>query len=150
MADAAMEGVAPLPQGFMLDLAASRAVMQAAELAARAAGCRMCIAVLDGGGHLQLFTRMDETHSASIEVAMAKARCAVAFRRPTKRFAEALAGGGSALLALPGVIPFEGGVPLVYRGAVVGAIGVSGGTPEQDGMVGEAGAAVLTDKGEVA
>ena len=69
-----------------LALSAGRAVAQAAEAAALAEDCRMCIAIIDGGGHLQHFVRRDGTHIASIEVAIAKARCALAFRRPTKAF----------------------------------------------------------------
>ena len=96
-----------------LTLSAARDVMRVAETAAVAKGCSMCIAILDRGGHLQHFIRMDGTHIASIEVAIAKARCALTFRRPTKIFADAVAANGAALIALPGMIPFEGGVPLV-------------------------------------
>ena len=87
-----------------LALSAGRAVAQAAEAAALAEDCRMCIAIIDGGGHLQHFVRMDGTHIASIEVAIAKARCALAFRRPTKAFADAVA-ATHRLLALPGMVP---------------------------------------------
>jgi glc operon protein GlcG len=131
-----------------LALSACRAVAQTAEAAAIAKGCRMCIAVLDGGGHLQHFVRMDGAHIASIEVAIAKARCALSFRRPTKSFADAVAADGMALTALPGIVPFEGGVPLVYRGEVIGAIGVSGGMPQLDGHVAQAGADILLREGE--
>jgi glc operon protein GlcG len=131
-----------------LALSACRAVAQAAEAAALAKDCRMCIAIIDGGGHLQHFVRMDGTHIASIEVAIAKARCALAFRRPTKAFADAVAANSIGLLALPGMVPFEGGVPLIYRGEVVGAIGISGGTPQLDGEVGRAGADILLTEGE--
>ena len=133
-----------------LALSAAREVMRAAEAAAAARGCRMCIAILDRGGHLQNFIRMDGTHIASIEVAIAKARCALSFRRPTKIFADAVAADGTALIALPGMIPFEGGVPLVYRGEIVGAIGVSGGSPQLDGEISQAGAEILLREGEQA
>jgi uncharacterized protein GlcG (DUF336 family) len=126
-----------------LALSATRAVAQAAEAAAIARSGCVCIAIVDGGGHLQHFVRMDGSHIASIEVAIAKARCALSFRRPTKVFADSVAVGGAALIDLPGMIPFEGGVPLVYGGEVVGAIGVSGGSPELDGEVGRAGADIL-------
>jgi glc operon protein GlcG len=131
-----------------LALSACRAVAQAAEAAAIAMNCRMCIAVLDGGGHLQHFVRMDGTHIASIEVAIAKARCALTFRRPTKSFADAVAADGMALTALPGIVPFAGGVPLIWRGEVIGAIGISGGTPQLDGQVGQAGADILLTEGD--
>lgn len=124
-------------------LSTCRAVMHAAEAMAVAKGGTMCIAIVDAGGHLQHFIRMDGTHIASIEVAIAKARSALVFRRPTKLFAEAVAANGLALTALPGIVPFEGGVPLLYRGEVIGAIGVSGGSPELDGLVGQAGADIL-------
>ena len=131
-----------------LALAASRAVAQAAEAAAIARGCRVCIAILDGGGHLQHFLRMDGTHIASIEVAIGKARCALTFRRPTKVFADSVAAEGVALIALPGMVPFAGGVPLVYHDAVIGAIGISGGSPQLDDEIGAAGAAILLREGD--
>jgi uncharacterized protein GlcG (DUF336 family) len=131
-----------------LALSACRAVAGATEAAAVARGCRVCIAILDGGGHLQHFVRMDGTHIASVEIAIAKARCALSFRRSTKIFADAVAADGAALIALPGMIPFEGGVPLVYRGEIVGAIGVSGGSPQLDGEVSQAGAEFLLREGE--
>ena len=133
-----------------LALSACRAIAQAAEAAAIAKGCRMCIAVLDGGGHLQHFVRMDGTHIASIDVAIAKARCALTFRRPTKTFADAVAANGPALIALPGMVPFAGGVPLAWRGEIVGAIGISGGSPQLDGEVAQAGADILLIKGDQA
>jgi uncharacterized protein GlcG (DUF336 family) len=124
-------------------------VAQAAEAAALAAGSPVCIAIVDGGGQLQLFLRMDGSHSASIEVAIAKARCAQAFRRPTRLFADAVAAGNVALIGLPGMVPFDGGVPLAYRGEVAGAIGVSG-SPQLDGKIAQAGADILLREGEYA
>ncbi len=123
-----------------LSLAAAEAALAAAQAAARAAGMKASIAVLDEAAHLLAFARMDGVHIGTIEVAIAKARSAVLFRRPTKAFSEAMATGGPAFLALPGVIPFEGGVPLMQGDQLVGAIGVSGGTPEADGKVAAAGA----------
>jgi uncharacterized protein GlcG (DUF336 family) len=130
-----------------LTLSACRIIAEAAEAAALAAGCRVCIAIVDGGGHLQHFIRMDGSHHASIEIAIAKARCSLAFRRPTKVFADAVAAGDVALMSLPSMVPLQGGVPLTYRGEVIGAIGVSG-SPQLDGQVGEAGADILLRKGE--
>jgi uncharacterized protein GlcG (DUF336 family) len=130
-----------------LALSACRTVAEAAEAAALAAGCRVCIAIVDGGGHLQHFIRMDGSHNASIDIAIAKARCSLAFRRPTKVFADAVAAGDLALTSLPGMVPFQGGVPLTWRGEIVGAIGVSG-SPQLDGHIGEAGADILPRKGE--
>lgn len=72
---------------------------------------------------------------------MDKAKSAVAFRRPTKVFEDAVAGGGAGLriLGLNGAVPVEGGVPIIVNGKVIGAIGASGGTEQQDGVVAKAG-----------
>jgi len=78
-----------------------------------------------------------------VEVAQQKARSAVSFKRPTKAFEDALAGGRTAILRLPGALPVEGGVPLVVDGKVIGAIGCSGGTSQQDGVAAKAGADAL-------
>jgi glc operon protein GlcG len=85
---------------------------------------------------------MDNTQLGSVEVALEKARSAALFRRPSKVFEDALAGGGIGLriLALHGAMPIEGGLPLVAGGKIVGAIGASGGTAQQDGQVAKAGA----------
>jgi uncharacterized protein GlcG (DUF336 family) len=99
---------------------------------------------VDAGGHLVLLRRLDNTQLGSVAVAEEKAKSAVLFRRPTKAFADAVAAGRTAVLRLPGAIPIEGGVPLVTGGQVVGAIGVSGVTSEQDGQIAEAGAKALT------
>jgi uncharacterized protein GlcG (DUF336 family) len=101
------------------------------------------VAVLDDGGHPILVERMDGTQTASVEIAIAKARSAAGFRRPTREMAGWIAGGETALLALPGLLPVEGGVPLLWNGQVVGALGVSGATAEQDGAVAREGAAAL-------
>ena len=88
---------------------------------------------------------MDETQVGSVDIAIAKARSAARFKRPTKAFQDALAAGGEGLriLALDGAIPVEGGIPLVSGGKIVGAIGASGGTSQQDGVVAQAGASAL-------
>jgi uncharacterized protein GlcG (DUF336 family) len=126
-----------------LTLAAAQAVAAAAEAEAARGGFNMCIAVVDDGGNLVCFHRMDETQIGSIEIAVAKARCAVAFKRPTKAFEEAVAGGRNALLAMPGAVPIEGGVPLTVDGKVIGGVGVSGSRAPDDGKVALAGAAAL-------
>ena len=107
----------------------------------------MCIAVVDDGGHLVLFQRLDGTQIGSVEVAISKARSAVSFRRPTKVFEDRVAGGSNTLLGVPGVLPIEGGVPLIVSGQIVGAIGASGGSPAQDGQVALAGASALATDG---
>ncbi len=126
-----------------LTLAAAKAIAAAAEAEAARNGWAMCIAVVDDGGHLLCLHRMDETQIGSIDIAVAKARCAVLFKRPTKVFEEAVAGGRTALLAMPGLVPIEGGVPVLADGRVVGAVGASGGRGAEDGKVAQAGAAAL-------
>jgi uncharacterized protein GlcG (DUF336 family) len=105
----------------------------------------MAVAIVDTAGDLVYFERMDDTQVGSVDVAIAKARSAARFKRPTKAFQEALAAGGEGLriLALNGAVPVDGGVPLVVGGKVVGAIGMSGGTSAQDGQAAAAGAAAL-------
>lgn len=102
-----------------------------------------CIAVLDQGGHLIYFERMDGAQWASVRIAMAKARTAAGFQRPSKAFGDRMAAGDTYLLGLPGIVPSEGGVPLEAGGQVIGAIGASGGTAQEDGQVASAGAAAL-------
>jgi glc operon protein GlcG len=95
------------------------------------------------GGNLVLFQRIDGTQFGSADVAIGKARTAIAFRRPTKVFEDRVAEGFTPLLGLPESIPVEGGVPLIVSEQIVGAIGVSGGSPAQDGQVALAGASAL-------
>jgi len=121
-----------------LTLEIARAMAVAAEKKATANGWAMVVAVLDDGGNLINLDRMDGSPMGSIEVAQKKARTAVRFKSPSKDFADGMAKGSSALLALD-VLPFEGGIPIVANGQVIGAIGVSGGTAEQDGQVAAAG-----------
>lgn len=123
----------------VLTLAAAKHVAAAAEKEAAINHWAMVIAVADDGGHLIHLSRMDGALIASVTVAAEKARCAAQFKRPTRIFEEAIAGGRSALLSLPGAVPLEGGIPLMAGDQVIGAIGVSGGTPTQDGQVAQAG-----------
>ena len=114
-------------------------VAAAAETEARRNNWNVVIAIVDDSGYLVLLRRMDNTQLGSVAVAQEKAKSAVLFRRPTKAFAEAVASGRTAVLSLPGAIPIEGGIPLLAGGRVVGAIGVSGVTAEQDGQIAQAG-----------
>ena len=136
-----------LPSRLTLTLAAARAAAAAAEQRARADGLGMCIAIVDDGGHLVLFERLDGTQIGSVDVAIDKARSAVSFRRPTRVFEDRVAGGSNTLLGVPGVLPIEGGIPLIVAEQIVGAIGVSGGSPSQDGQVALAGASALASDG---
>jgi uncharacterized protein GlcG (DUF336 family) len=81
---------------------------------------------------------MDNAQTGSIEVAMQKARTAIAFKRSTKTFEDRTLAGRTVLLGIPGVIPIEGGLPIIVDGQFVGAIGVSGGSSEQDGIAAQA------------
>jgi uncharacterized protein GlcG (DUF336 family) len=112
---------------------------------ARKNNWNMAIAIVDTAGDLVYFEKMDDTQIGSVQVAQSKARSAARFKRPTKAFQDALAAGGEGLriLALDGAIPVEGGIPLVSGGKIVGAIGASGGTSQQDGVVATAGASAL-------
>jgi uncharacterized protein GlcG (DUF336 family) len=125
-----------------LSLAAAKKVA-AAEAEAMKNKFTMSIAVIDDGGFVVYQETMDETQHDSVGTALAKARSALFYKRPTKAFEEALAGGRTALLALPEAMPIEGGVPLSVDGKVVGAIGVSGGTSAQDGQIAQVGAGAL-------
>ena len=102
----------------------------------------MAIAVVDTGGYLVYFERMPNTQLASVQIAIEKAKTATLFRRPTKTFQDAIATGGENLrfLSMTGVMPVDGGVPIVVDGKIIGAVGVSGGTSDQDGRIAQTGA----------
>ena len=101
------------------------------------------IAVVDDGGYLLVLERLDDTQVASVDVGIAKARTAAIFRRPSKVFEDQVKNGRVSALALPGAVALQGGVPIIVDGKVVGAIGVSGGSGDQDHAVAEAGAAAF-------
>ena len=122
-----------------LTLEAAKKIASSAEAEALKNKWNVVIAVVDEGGHLVYLQRMDETQIGSVEVAQEKARSAVSFKRPTKVFEDAVAGGRTALLKLPGAVPIEGGLPITADGRVIGAIGVSGVTSQQDGQIAKAG-----------
>lgn len=133
------------PYGAPISLEQAKKVLAGAEAEARKYSWNVVIAILDSGGHLVLLQRLDNTQFASIEVAQQKAYSAVAFRRPTKVFQDGVAAGGEGLriLKLAGATPVEGGLPLILDGKLVGAIGVSGVTSQQDNQIAKAGADAL-------
>jgi len=138
-----------LPAGQLADkkaltLEVAKQVAAAAEKEAAGNKWTMVIAILDDGGNLLYLERMDDTQIGSIEVAIQKAHSALAFKRPTKVFEDAVAGGRTAILKLPGAMPVEGGLPIIREGKVIGAIGCSGGTSQQDGLAAKAGLDALT------
>jgi len=129
-----------------LTLAVAKKMAAAAEAEAVKNNWRMVIAVVDDGGYLIYLQRTDETQAGSVDVAIQKAKSAAMFRRPTKVFEDAVAGGRNALLGLTGAVPIEGGVPIMLDGKLLGAVGVSGGSAAQDGQVAKAGVDALPAK----
>ena len=129
-----------------LTLEAAKKIAAAAEAEAKKNNWRVVIAIVDDGGHLIYLQRTDETQTGSIDVAIQKARGAVAYKRPTKVFEEAVAGGRNVVMTLPHSMPIEGGLPFVVDGKVIGGIGVSGVTAQQDGITAKAGVDALTTK----
>lgn len=127
----------------VLTLEDAKRVAAAAEAEAQRNGWGVVIAVVDDGGHLLYLQRSHDTQFGSVETAMQKAHAAVAFKRPTKVSEDAVLSGRLIHLALPGVIPAEGGVPLEINGIIVGGLGISGVRSFQDGQIAAAGVAVL-------
>jgi len=141
----AMTGaVAQMPNPYGMPISLEHAKKAAAPALAEAAknGWNMAVAIVDPGGNLVYYEKMDNTQLGSVNIAIDKARSAALFKRPTKAFQDALAAGGDGLriLRLQGAVPVEGGFPLVMDGKIVGAIGVSGATSAQDAQCAKAGA----------
>jgi glc operon protein GlcG len=133
-----------VPYGAPISLEQAQAVIQAAVAEARKRNWKMNVAVTDSGGSLVAFQRMDGAMLASIQIAEHKARAAVTFRRPTKVFEDGVQLMHlNYLLAFDGIIASRGGIPLIDQGAIIGAIGSSGGADSQDEVVSEAGATVI-------
>ena len=106
----------------------------------------VAVTIVDSAGFLVAFHRLDNTQLGSIEVSLEKAKTSAMFRRPSKYFEDAIAQGGAGLRALrTGVMPVEGGLPIIQDGKLIGAIGVSGAKPSEDGQVARAGLAALVD-----
>ncbi len=134
---------APPPYGPPLTLEQAKKAMAAAEAEAKKNNWPVVISIIDSGGHLVLLQRLDNTQYGSIEIATGKAMTALKLRRPTKALQDAIAGGGAGLRMLaiyPGVTPLEGGILIVADGKIIGGIGVSGVTSEQDAQIAKAGA----------
>jgi glc operon protein GlcG len=146
---AAQQPVAPpppqTPYGTPISLEQAKKAVAAAEAESRKNQWNMVIAVLDTGGHLVMLERMDGVQLGSIGAAEDKAYSAVMYRRPTKVFQDLVAQGGAniRLLGLRGASVLEGGIPIIVGGKLIGAIGVSGHTSEQDAQVAKAGADAL-------
>ena len=128
-----------IPYGLPITI--ENAKLAAAVTEARSHKWAMAIAIVDPAGMLVYFEKMTDAQNASVEPSLEKARTAALFRRPTRLFQEALAAGGDNLriLGLTGVMPNAGGIPIVVNGKLVGAIGVSGGSVDQDAQVAQSG-----------
>jgi uncharacterized protein GlcG (DUF336 family) len=134
---------AQLADKKVLTLEAAKKIAVAAEAEARKNNWNVVIAVVDDGGHLVYLQRIDGTQTGSIDVAIGKARTSAAFKRPTKVFDELAKTRPSITSISPTAVLLEGGVPVVVGGQVVGAVGVSGVTSQQDAQIAEAGIAAL-------
>ena len=126
-----------------LTIDGAKKVAAAAREVAEANNWKVCIAIVDDGGNLMYFEKMDGCIIGSIEVSVQKAMCAINFQRPSLEFSTALTNGKFSMLALRNAVPLEGGVPLTVNADIVGAIGISGVTSEEDGVIARAGASVL-------
>src|SRR5512137_8762 len=132
----------PNPYGLPIGLDNARKAATPALAEAAKNNWNVAVAIVDPAGNLIYYEKMDNTQLGSANVAIDKARSAALFKRPTKAFQDALAAGGDSvrILRLQGVVPVEGGIPLVADGKIVGAIGVSGATSAQDAQCAKAGA----------
>jgi len=135
-----------LPTKEVLTLRVAKTIAEAAEAEAQRRGATVVIVVVDDAGHLLVLHRLDDTQVASVEVGIAKARTAAIFRRPSKVFEDQVKSGRISALALPGAAALQGGVPILHHGRVVGAIGVSGNTPQEDEDIAKIGAAALASQ----
>jgi glc operon protein GlcG len=135
-----------LPYGPPITLDQAKRAMAAAELEATKNSWQVAITILDSGGTLVMFHKIDNAQLSAVTVSEGKARTALEFKRPSKDLDDAIAAGGAGmrLLALKDITPLEGGLPVVVDGKIIGAIGVSGALSSQDVQVAKAGADALT------
>jgi glc operon protein GlcG len=138
--------VSSLPYGPPITLDQAKRAMAAAELEATKNSWQVAITILDSGGTLVMFHKIDNAQLSAVTVSEGKARTALEFKRPSKDLDDAIAAGGAGmrLLALKDITPLEGGLPVVVDGKIIGAIGVSGALSSQDVQVAKAGADALT------
>ena len=131
-----------MKQKFILDLASAKRIAAAAEQEADGNDWQVAIVVVDDAGHL-LYLQRDTVQLGSIDVAINKAKSAALYKRPTKVWEDIVNGGRPGYMALPGLLPLEGGLPLVYKDETIGAIGISGVKSDQDGIIALAGVNAL-------
>ena len=127
----------------VLSLAAARRIVAASEAEATSRGVGVVVVVVDSSGTIIELTRMDTAQVASVNVGIGKARTAAIYRRPSREFEEQIRTGRIAALALADATPLQGGVPVLVNGVVVGAVGVSGDTPQVDEDIAIAGAKAI-------
>jgi glc operon protein GlcG len=130
---------AQLLEKKVLTLEAADRIAAAAEAEAKKRNATVVIVVVDDAGYPLVLKRLNDTQVASVEVGIGKARTAAIFRRPSREFEEQIKNGRVASLVLPGATPLQGGLPLIADGKVIGAIGVSGNTPQEDEDIAMAG-----------
>jgi glc operon protein GlcG len=144
LAAAALHAEEPLTLNKkVLSLAAARQIVAAAEAEARSRAVGVVVVVVDNAGNVIQLTRMDTAQVASVNVGIGKARTAAIYRRPSRDFEEQIKNGRVAALALADATPLQGGIPISIEGQVVGAVGVSGDTPEVDEAIAIAGAKAI-------
>jgi glc operon protein GlcG len=136
---------ASLPYGPPITLDQAKRAMAAAELEAAKNSWQVAITILDSGGNMIMFHRVDNTQLSATTVSEGKARTSLEFKRPSKALDDAIAAGGAGmrLLALKDITPLEGGIPVIVDGKIIGAIGVSGALSSQDAQIAKAGADAL-------
>ncbi len=136
--------LAQMSNPYLLPISLENARKAAAPALAEAAknNWTVAVAIVDPSRNLVYYEKMDNTQLGRANIAIDEARSAALFKRPIKAFQDALAAGGDSvrILRLQGVVPVEGGIPLVADGKIVGAIGVSGATSAQDAQCAKAGA----------
>jgi uncharacterized protein GlcG (DUF336 family) len=138
-----------LPYGAPINLERAESLIATATAEAKKHDWKLNVAVVDSGGNLVAFQRMDGAQLASIQVAQHKAHTAVSFRRETKVFENGIQSGNNYMLTLDGVIGSRGGIPLVENGKIIGAIGCSGGAGSQDEVACKAAAATMKESGRL-
>jgi glc operon protein GlcG len=129
----------------VLTLAAARKMVAAAEAEAARRGLGVVIVVVDDSGTIIELTRMDSAQLASVNVGIGKARTAAIYRRPSRVFEEQIRDGRVAALALADATPLQGGIPVLIGGRIVGAVGVSGDSPQVDEEIAIAGAKAISN-----
>jgi len=127
----------------VITLEAAKKMVAAGEAEARKNGWNVAITIVDANGDLIMFQKLDETQPGSINVSQGKARAAALFKRPSKVLEDMILGGKTTFLAVEGIVPIQGGLPVVVDGKVIGAVGVSGVTSAQDEQIATAALAVL-------